>query len=336
MTEEIVKALVKVGRSFGNKDNAQLQQAMESAWAHNKWFTAENVQLALDYWHSKLTAENLQKWMEREGVAENTAAKTVGIVAAGNIPMVSLHDVVCVLLTGNRVNIKLSSDDEVLMKFFIRLLVNANPLMGQYIQAVDKIENIDAVIATGSNNTARYFQYYFGKYPNIIRKNRNSIAVLTGNETPETLHKIGFDITSYFGKGCRNVTQVWAPEGYNWEKFIVGISGYNDIINHNKYANNYTYHKAIILMNLDKHLDTGFILLRNDRKIYSPLGVLNYTEYKDMGEVKEFIAHNADNIQCIVSESPGLLEAVKPGNTQNPELWEYADGVNTIKFLKGL
>ena len=260
----------------------------------------------------------------------------MGIIAAGNIPLVGLHDVLCVLLTGHRALVKLSADDEVLMKFVFEQLVTANPLLGQYIQVADKLENIDAAIATGSNNTARYFEYYFGKYPHIIRKNRNSIAVLTGNETPETLQKIGHDITSYFGKGCRNVTQVWAPQGYDWTKFIDNLQGYVQMADHNKYINNYNYHKAILLMNLDAHLDSGFMLFKEDRRIYSPIGMLNYTHYNDINEAKEFIAQNADNIQCIVSESDRFMEAVAPGQTQNPELWEYADGVNTIQFLKGL
>lgn len=331
-----IDALCRVGQIFGNKDNTELQAAAQLANAKNKWFSAESIELALDYWHKNLTTENLEKWVAVEQLTDNNEPKNIGIVAAGNIPLVGLHDLICVLLAGHRAVIKLSSDDEPLMRFFAEQFTQTNPVMGQYISIVDQLEGIDAAIATGSNNTARYFEFYFGKYPNIIRKNRNSLAVLTGKESVETIQKIGFDMLSYFGKGCRNVTQLWAPKGYNWVPFLDALQGYIYLTDHNKYANNYHYHKAILLMNLDAHLDTGFMLLREDRKIYSPIGIVNYAFYEDMGEVKQFIAQNANDIQCIVSESPSLPEAITPGQTQNPMLWDYADGVNTMQFLKQL
>lgn len=332
-----IKALAAVGNTLKDAGSPAVQEAVQQAYIKNKWFTPENIQYTLNYWGNALTEGTLSQWAEKEQIpAENPAPKTVGIVAAGNIPMVGLHDILCVLMTGNKALVKLSSDDEVLMKFFIEQLVAAEPAFEDYIKTTERIENIDAAIATGSNNTARYFEYYFGKYPHIIRKNRNSIAILTGDETPETIKKIGFDITAYFGKGCRNVTQVWAPKGYNWEKFIDAILEYFPIIDHHKYANNYTYHKAILLMNMSAHLDSGFLLLQESEKIYSPIGVLNYRHYDTPGEVTAFIAENAEAIQCIVSEAGFIDNAVAPGQSQNPALWEYADGVNTIEFLKGL
>lgn len=334
--KQTIDALQRVGQVFGNENSVELQQAITNAYAKNKWFTDDNVKHALSYWHQQLTAEKLEEWVAKEGLTENTSPKTIGIVAAGNIPLVGLHDVVSILMSGNKVKIKLSGDDEVLMKFFISTLINADPTFGNYIEAVDTIENIDAVIATGSNNTARYFEFYFGKYPNIIRKNRNSIAVIGGTESPETIHQLGHDIFSYFGKGCRNVTQLWLPSDYDIVSFLDNLQQHAEVANHNKYVNNYHYHKAILLMNKDQHLDTGFLLLREDKKIYSPIGMINYARYNDMSEVKEFLAQNADDIQCVVSEATSLPEAVKPGYTQNPKLWDYADGVNTIEFLKGL
>lgn len=331
-----IDALCHVGQIFSNTENVDLQTAAHQANAKNKWFTAENIELSLSYWGEKLTLQQLQNWIEKEGIIENTSPKTVGIVSAGNIPLVGLHDAVSALLTGHKVKVKLSSDDEPLMKFFIQQFTLANPALGQNIQAVDRLENIEAAIATGSNNTARYFEYYFGKYPNIIRKNRNSIAVLTGDESVETMQKIGFDMLSYFGKGCRNVTQLWAPQGYDWVKFLDALQGYTYLADHNKYVNNYHYHRAILLLNKDEHLDAGFLLVREDKKIYSPIGMVNYTYYNDINEVKGFITQNTESIQCVISERPDIEGAVTPGQTQNPELWEYADGVNTIQFLKGL
>jgi hypothetical protein len=334
--EKTISALHRVGQVFGNENSIDLQQTIAQAYAKNKWFDEDNTKMALSYWSKQLTTENLNRWVSEEGISNNSAPKTIGVIAAGNIPLVGLHDVISVLLTGNKVKVKLSSDDEVLMKFFIAQLIQAEPSLGQLIEVAEKIENIDAVIATGSNNTARYFEYYFNKYPHIIRKNRNSIAVLTGNESAETIQKIGGDILSYFGKGCRNITQLWLPKKYDLVPFLDHLQGFVDVVNHNKYANNYHYHKAILLMNKDEHLDTGFMLLREDKKIYSPIGMINYTYYNDMGEVKEFLAQNAEHIQCVVSEADSLPEAISAGETQNPKLWDYADGVNTISFLQKL
>ncbi len=334
--EKTISALHRVGQVFGNENSIELQQTITQAYAKNKWFDEDSTKMALSYWSKQLTAENLNQWVSKESIANNSEPKTIGVIAAGNIPLVGLHDVISVLLTGNKVKVKLSSDDEVLMKFFITQLILAEPSLGQLIEVAEKIENIDAVIATGSNNTTRYFEYYFNKYPHIIRKNRNSIAVLTGNESAETIQKIGSDILSYFGKGCRNITQLWLPKGYDLVPFLDNLQGFISIVDHNKYANNYHYHKAILLMNKDKHLDSGFMLLREDKKIYSPIGMINYTYYNDMGEVKEFLAQNAEHIQCVVSEADSLPEAILAGETQNPELWDYADGVNTINFLQNL
>lgn len=334
--KNILEALYYTGQVFGNENDEYLKATIYRANTKNQWFTPESIQQALTYWSKALSPENLAKWIEREQITDNPSPKNIGIVTAGNIPLVGLHDVVSVLITGNKAIIKPSADDEELLKFFAKTMIEANPEFANYITFVDRLENVDAVIATGSNNTARYFEYYFGKYPNIIRKNRNSIAVLTGDETPETLTKIGADITGYFGKGCRNVTQVWAPQGYDWVKFIDNLLVYGGLINHNKYANNYVYHRALLLMNQDAHLDSGFMLFREDKKIYAPIGMLNYTHYKDIDEVKKFIAENAEAIQCVVSEATGIGTTILPGQSQNPTLWDYADGVNTIQFLKGI
>lgn len=334
--QQTIAALHQVGQVFGNENSIEIEQSIRQAYAKNPWFAPENVKMALQYWSKRLHQDKLKDWANKEDIEENTSPETIGIIAAGNIPLVGLHDVVSVLLTGNKVKIKLSSDDEVLMKFFISELTKANVAFKDSIEVVERVENIDAVIATGSNNTARYFEYYFGKYPNIIRKNRNSIAVLTGNETNESIKRIGDDILSYFGKGCRNITQLWIPKGYNLVGFLDQLQHNIELINHNKYANNYHYHRAILLMNKDEHLDTGYMLLKEDRKIYSPIGMINYTYYDDMVEVKEFLAQNAEQIQCVVSDASILPEAIPAGSSQNPDLWDYADGVNTIKFLQRL
>lgn len=332
---DILNALYYTGKVLGDRSDAELVLAMHKAYTANQWFTPENIGLAVDYWSKKLTPESLQQWIDREQITDNPHPKTVGIIAAGNIPLVGLHDIISVLITGNKVVVKPSSEDEELITFFVDTLIQADAEMAGYIQTAERIEKLDAVIATGSNNTARYFEYYFGKYPNVIRKNRNSIAVLTGNESPETMTKIAGDITGYFGKGCRNVTQVWLPKGFDIVKFIDNTLPYGDLINHNKYANNYVYHRALLLMNMDAHLDNGFMLFREDEKIYAPIGTVNYAFYDHLDEMKAFVAEHAEEIQCVVSEAD-LGNVIAPGETQNPALWDYADGVNTIEFLKGI
>ncbi len=332
---DILNALYYTGKVLGDRSDAELVLAMHKAYTANQWFTPENIGLAVDYWSKKLTPESLQQWIDREQITDNAHPKTVGIIAAGNIPLVGLHDIISVLITGNKVVVKPSSEDEELITFFVDTLIQADPEMAGYIQTAERIEKLDAVIATGSNNTARYFEYYFSKYPNVIRKNRNSIAVLTGNESPETMTKIAGDITGYFGKGCRNVTQVWLPKGFDIVKFIDNTLPYGDLINHNKYANNYVYHRALLLMNMDAHLDNGFMLFREDEKIYAPIGTVNYAFYEHLDDMKAFVAEHAEEIQCVVSEAD-LGNVIAPGETQNPALWDYADGVNTIEFLKGI
>lgn len=334
--EKTINALSKIGEIFGNEHNTELKHVCENAYIKNPWFTPQNVSLAIGYWSQKLQNDALYEWATRENIVQPATPKTIGVITAGNIPLVGLHDIVCVIVTGNIALVKLSSDDEELVKFFAAKWAEIVPEWANRIQFTERIDAVDAIIATGSNNTARYFDYYFAKYPHIIRKNRNSIAVLTGSESPETLASIGRDVISYFGKGCRNVTQVWAPQGYEWPKMLDNFMQYGDIINHHKYANNYTYHKAILLMNLDKHLDTGFLILKEDTKIYAPISMLNYAHYNSLQEMQLFITENKENIQCVISEATEIEGAILPGQSQNPELWDYADGVNTVGFLMAL
>ena len=255
---------------------------------------------------------------------------------AGNIPLVGFHDFLCVLLSGNKVLAKLSSNDNLILPFLSKILLEQNPELKAYINFTEeKLENFDAVIATGSNNTSRYFEYYFGKYPNIIRKNRNSVAVLTGNETHEELALLGQDIFRYFGLGCRNVSKLFVPEGYNFDAFYTSIFEFQDIINQNKYANNYDYNKAVYLMSNMNILDNGFLILKEDESFASPIACLFFEHYKDQSSLKEKLQLQEENIQCIVSN--GWFEDEIPfGKTQIPALMDYADSVDTLQFLLNL
>ena len=297
---------------------------------------------------------------------------------AGNIPLVGFHDFLCVLMSGNIFIGKLSSDDKFLLPAVSEILCEIEPEFKSQISphrvtesvfhrtnlsaqsdgvrhSADKspIKSADAFISTGSNNSTRYFEYYFGKYPHIIRKNRNAVAMIDGNETTEDLINLGKDIFQYFGLGCRSVSKIFIPQDYDLDKFFSAIVDYGDVIHHNKYYNNYIYYRTIYLLNKEKFLDNNFLMLKEDDRIASPVATLYYERYKSKEELFQKIEDQKENIQCIVSTSPlflslygeGLVRkhsrgspadsfgGVRHGQTQSPELWDYADGVDTMKFL---
>ena len=316
-----------------------LTQLIDRAQEQNPWFTKENVLFALHNWGKTLQPEKIDKWFTIEKFKDNIAPKTVGVVMAGNIPLVGFHDFLSVLSSGHNIKAKLSSNDKLLLPLLAKYLMYLNPAYKNKIEFTDgTLKNIDAVIATGSNNTARYFEYYFGKYPHIIRKNRNSVAVLTGEETSRELSLLADDIMRYFGLGCRNVSKIFVPENYDFNLLFKALLKYKDLINYQKYANNYTYNKAVYLMSVDEHIrnsliDNGLILLKQDSHYASPVGVLFYEFYKNIDEIKTILEHDQDKIQTVVSHAPEIKNAIGFGMTQSPELWEYADGINTIEFL---
>jgi hypothetical protein len=260
----------------------------------------------------------------------------VGLILAGNIPMVGFHDVLCVLITGNVALIKASSQDARLIKYVLEMLIEIESSFKDQYYFVERLENFEAIIATGSNNTSRYFEYYFGKVPHIIRKNRNSVALLTGNETKEQLSELGHDIFDYYGLGCRNVSKLMVPKGYNFNFFFESIETYQPIINHHKYNNNYDYNKSIYLVNSDKHFDNGFLLLKEDERLASPLAVLFYEYYDNLDSAQKLLEEQSDKIQCIVSTAPLQVQnqVVDFGKSQQPDLWDYADNIDTIEFLQ--
>jgi hypothetical protein len=300
--------------------------------SHNGWYTPEQVYFAVHSWANALTVENLDKWLSEYSISEKNP-KTIGLVLAGNIPLVGFHDFLCVLISGHRALIKTSSNDQHLLPFLGKYLIAAEPEFANYISFIEgKLENFDAVIATGSNNTARYFEYYFKDKPSIIRKNRNSAAVLTGAETKEDLVHLGEDIFRYFGLGCRNVSKLFVPKGYNFDAFFEAIFEYNDIIQYEKYANNYDYNKAVFLMSNFKLLDNGFLTIKEDSSYASPISSVFYEFYESIEDVRAKLQSEGDQIQCIVSNNV-VNGSIPFGKTQQPELWDYADNVDTINFL---
>lgn len=301
------------------------------AKAENQWFTTNNTTRALKNWGNTLVAENISNWLNKYQLP-NLSPKRVGIIMAGNIPLVGLHDLLCVIASGHVAVCKLSTSDKVLMTAIIDFLRNKG--LAHQIILVENMKEIDAVIATGSNNTSRYFEYYFGKYPHIIRKNRSSIAVLNGDETFEQLELLGDDVFSFFGLGCRNVSKVLVPTGYNFNKLFEAFFKYGDVINHHKYANNYDYNKAIYLLSKEPFLDNNFMLLRQDNvQISSPLGVLFYQKYENEKWLGEFLEQNNNEIQVVIGANVNFPRTAGFGEAQKPSLLDYADGIDVMQFL---
>jgi hypothetical protein len=319
------------------RPNGQLLAIIETEKQHNAWFTPENVLKAIKSIGAMLNKADLTTWLDKYEI-HNGQPRKVGLILAGNIPLVGFHDVLSVLITGNFALIKASSQDARLIKYVLELLSMIDPIFTERYQFTERLEHFDAVIATGSNNTSRYFEYYFGKVPNIIRKNRSSVAVLTGQETTEQLFSLGRDIFDYFGLGCRNVSKLLVPKSYNFNHFFESIEVYNDIINHHKYNNNYFYNKSIYLVNSDKHLDNNFLLLKEDTRLASPLAVMYFEYYDDPHAVESKLNSEAEQIQCVVSAAPLNIKSqvVDFGESQQPKLWDYADGVDTMAFLSAL
>ena len=299
---------------------------------HNGWYTQENVYFSIQSWAKALTEENLDQWLSTYNIATKEP-KNIGLILAGNIPLVGFHDFLSVLITGNKVLIKTSSNDQFLLPFLAKYLIAIEPGFLSKITFVEgKLENFDAVIATGSNNTARYFEYYFKDKPSIIRKNRNSVAVLNGKESKEQLAALGEDIFRYFGLGCRNVSKIFVPKGYSFTTFFEAIFEYQNVIHYEKYANNYDYNKAVFLMSNFKLLDNGFLTIKEDSSYASPISSVFYEYYDAMEDLQLRLQAEHEQIQCIVSND--LVEnSIAFGQTQKPNLWDYADNVDTISFL---
>ncbi|MFV9551523.1 acyl-CoA reductase [Algibacter sp. PT7-4] len=349
--QERINAFVKLGdflRQFSNEviqktDNIEhnelffdgFKHQIKLAQEHNGWFTENNIKFALKSWVNALTANNLNTWLKPYAL-EKINPKKVAIIMAGNIPLVGFHDFLSVLISGHNVLVKQSSNDKHLLPYLSKYLEYIEPQFKNKISFTEaKVENFDAVIATGSNNTARYFEYYFKNKPSIIRNNRNSVAILTGQESAEDLKNLSEDIFRYYGLGCRNVSKLFVPKGYDFKAFFESIYHWHTIIEKAKYANNYDYNKAVYLMSEFDMLENGFFMIKEDKSFASPIATLFYEYYNDASELKETIKAKKNQIQCIVSKGFTKNE-IAFGNTQKPQLWDYADDVDSIEFLSAI
>lgn len=329
--QERIEAFSRLGDKITHITDEELQEHSSRARQENAWFTPENVRHSLEGLAYLLQKEKLHQWLRPYGNLEPEVPRIVGIIMAGNIPLVGFHDLLCVLLAGHFAAIKTSSQDTYLVGMIIGWLVEAEPRFRKNLELRERLTDIDALIATGSDNTARHFEYYFRNHPKIIRKNRTSVAILDGSESPEDLKNLGKDIFWYFGLGCRNISKLFVPNQYDPKPFFEAIEEFAYIGDHHKYKNNYDYHKSILLVNRVDHLDNGFLLWNVNENLVSPLSVLYVETYDSPEEVTDRLSEHKDKLQCIVSK-----KHIPFGKAQRPELWDYADHVDTLQFLKEL
>lgn len=334
---ERVAVLIKLGEHLRG-DDEYLRAVMHRTHFHNKWFTIEHQEQAIKAIAEQyLDAQKLSQWLNHYRIDDNILPRWIGLVLAGNIPLVGFHDILCVFAAGHRSKIKLSDKDQYLLPYLLQLLENYDSRTKYYFEVIQFLKDYDAIIATGSNNSARYFETYFGKVPNIIRKNRNAIAVLTGDETPEELKALGTDVFQYFGLGCRNVSKIYVPRGYDFQPLLEALHEFREIVLNNKYKNNFDYNYALYILNRTPHLANGCIILTEENSLQSRIAGLHYEFYDNLESVEKEIQIRAEEIQCVVSKDNILpIKTLSFGKAQEPELWDYADGVDTMQFLLSL
>ena len=306
---------------------------LQQAYHQNRWFEEFQVKKSLQQWIQSLSDGAIEAWLQGYQWPETPHNTHLGIIMAGNIPLVGLHDILVGILAGYRVSAKLSSDDAVLPKQLLLKAATLDSVWSERLVFVEQLKAMDVAIATGSNNSARYFSAYFKHIPHIIRNHRNSLAVLSGQETTEDFIALGKDVFDYYGLGCRNVTHLLLPQNYDFTPlFQCWDIHYADIQHHNKYINNYQYHRAMLLMNLDPHIDTGYVIAKEKPELYAPVGMLNYSYYSEIGEIPQRIEPWKDQLQCVVSKIDGI-GALPLGQSQCTMLSDYADGVDTAQWL---
>lgn len=335
-TEKLIESLGKWGDEIGNP-SAERSSVILKSTQINSWFTVGNATLSLQAIASNfLNRDKLGPWLKNYTSHKDASPKTIGLVMAGNIPAVGFHDLLCVIASGHHALVKLSSKDRVLIPWMIDRLSLISSELADRIKIVDRLKNFHAVIATGSNNSNRYFEYYFGGYPHIFRKNRNAVAVLSGNESPEDIEGLGKDVFTHFGLGCRNVSKIYIPSDYDLKSLLDAFKGYDTLMEHNHYKNNYDYNRTLLILNNRPHYASDFLMLVEDEALPSPLATLHFEYFRDKSELGTKLSAIKDQIQCLVANSNPDLPAIPFGTSQEPGLSDYADGMDTMAFLSGL
>ena len=338
-----IDTFTKLGKLFSdisrqNKDSVYkkwvtiFDKKIKEAYQYNNWFTKENCLLSFKNWSKELTTIKLSKWTDNYNL-KDCSNNTIAIIMAGNIPLVGFHDFICANILNYKCLIKMSSDDKILLPIIVDFLEFISPGFKNNIEFINKpLKNFEGVIATGSNSSFKHFEYYFKRYPKLLRKNRHSIAVLNGNESKENLIDLGNDIFNYFGMGCRSVSKIFVPKNYSFDLLFESLFEFKDIIKHNRYANNYDYNKAIYLMSEQKFIENGFLILKKENKLGSPIACLFYETYNSIKEIEKYIKINSDSLQCIVANYT-LYNSIPFGSSQNPKIDDYADNIDTLNFL---
>jgi len=333
--QQRIEVLVKLGAHISSGSNAMMQEAIQRAETENSWFTAPGIRMAMQAISvAFLREENIRQLAAGYHLDDNIPQRNVGLVLAGNIPMVGFHDILCTFLTGHRALIKYAEKDRVLIRYLLGVLEAIDPATKQYFEEVEKLKDYDAAIATGSNQTAVHFEWYFRNIPHIIRRNRNSVAVLTGQETDNELDALGSDIFSYFGLGCRNVSKLFVPENYDITTLFGRFDAFSAVMHHNKYKNNFDYNMTLYVLNNMPYLNNGCLMLREDPSLQSRIAAVHYEYYDDVRELDSLLSVRREEIQCVVGRVQVDGFSVLPfGESQEPGLFDYPDGVDVMKFL---
>lgn len=316
-----------------------LVETIQQAGLYNNWFTADNVHFALDQWSEALRLSNIEEWISQypDDHFENDGKRSIAVIMAGNIPLVGFHDFLSILLSGHKILVKPSTDDNKLLPFLAQVLVAIDQRFAERIVFADgRLTGFDAIIATGSDNSSRYFEYYFSKYPHVIRQNRTSVSVLNGDEDEVALVKLGEDIFRYFGLGCRNVSKIYVPEAYDLDRLFKAFYGFKQVVDNQKYGNNYDYNRAVLMMESEDFLENGFMIMKRSENLHAPVSVVYIEEYTNKNHLKEQLNLVKDKLQCVISVEPEYEGAIPFGTSQQPQLWDYADDVDTIRFLRSV
>lgn len=331
--EDRINAFANLGDILSNNFFLEYTDLIDRACLNNPWFTSSSIKMSLDSWGNQLTKSTLHAWLDPYKLLEPIKVYNILVVMAGNIPLVGFHDLLAVLISGHKLTLKLSSNDSVLIPVIIKILTDINPGFKSRINIINEIRcvSFDVVIATGSDTSTSYFNYYFNKSSNIIRGSRSSIAILDGKESEKDLNRLTNDIFSFFGLGCRSVSKLLVPKGYDFDLLFGSFYRYSYFLEHTKYANNYDYNKAMLLMGNNKFIENGFFIIKEDISLFSPVGMIYYEYYNNYEYVDSFISKNKNKLQCIISR-----KHIPFGSSQNPNLWDYADDVDTIEFLRSL
>lgn len=330
-SEERLRPFVALGQKIDSIDNDELKSLCHRAANQNPWFTPESILTALTGVSKLVSEQALSNWVSRYDWDAEITPRTVGLILPGNIPLVGFHDILSVLISGHKALVKPSKKDAVMIDYVAKALIGIEPRIRERLSFAETLKHFDAVIATGSDNSARYFEYYFGKYPSIIRKNRTSCAVLSGSESEEQMVALGKDVFSYFGLGCRNVSKLFVPQDYDFAPLLKAWTRYSSVIHHHKYCNNYDHQKAILIVNKSSFLDNGHVLLAPSEQLVSPIAMVYYEEYLSSEDLLRRIHRIQEKIQCIIGDSTPAQ--VSFGEAQSPGPGDYADRVDTLQFL---